>query len=55
MEVTVRAGTTLKWLNRFLESEGLAMKNLGSILDQTAAGAVSTGMHVFSIIGMCSL
>ena len=40
----MKAGTTLKQLNRYLEDHGLAMKNLGSISDQSVAGAVSTGM-----------
>ena len=44
MEVTVRAGTTLNQLNRFLNDQGLAMKNLGSISDQSVAGAISTGV-----------
>ena len=46
MEVTVKAGTTLKQLNQYLDSRGLAMKNLGSISEQTVAGAISTGMTV---------
>ena len=45
MEVTVRAGTTLKELNFALEEHGLAMKVLGSISDQTVGGAISTGMY----------
>ena len=45
MEVTVKAGTTLKQLNRYLDDQGLAMKNLGSISEQTVAGAISTGVH----------
>ena len=44
MEVTVRAGTTLNQLNRFLNDQGLAMKNLGSISDQSVSGAISTGV-----------
>ena len=45
MEVTVRAGTTLSELNVLLEEYGLAMRILGSISDQTVAGAISTGKH----------
>ena len=47
MEVTVRAGTTLRELNRILEESGLAMKILGSISEQTVGGAVSTGMLTY--------
>ena len=43
MEVTVRAGTTLSELNVLLEEHGLAMRILGSISEQTVAGAISTG------------
>jgi FAD-linked oxidoreductase len=43
--VTVGAGTTLNDLNRQLDSEGLAMPNLGDIAYQTVAGAVSTSTH----------
>ena len=39
----VKAGTPLKLLNQLLEGEGLAMKNMGSISEQTVAGAISTG------------
>ena len=45
MEVTVRAGTTLSELNVLLEEYGLAMRILGSISDQTVAGAISTGKY----------
>ena len=47
MEVTVRAGTTLRELNRILEESGLAMKILGSISEQTVGGTVSTGMLTY--------
>ena len=47
MEVTVKAGTTLKQLNRYLDDQGLAMKNLGSISEQTVAGAISTGEYIY--------
>ena len=45
MEVTVRAGTTLNELNSLLDEYGLAMRILGSISDQTVAGAISTGKY----------
>jgi FAD/FMN-containing dehydrogenase len=45
MEVTVKGGTALKQLVKYLDDQGLAMKNLGSILEQTVAGAISTGTH----------
>jgi FAD-linked oxidoreductase len=43
--VTVRPGTTLWQLSAALDREGLALANLGSLADQTVAGAVSTGNH----------
>jgi L-gulonolactone oxidase len=43
--VTVRPGTTLWQLSVALHREGLALANLGSLADQTVAGAVSTGNH----------
>ena len=43
--VRVRAGTTLRQLNRELDDAGLAMTNLGDIDAQTIAGALSTGTH----------
>ena len=46
MEVTVKGGTALKQLVKYLDDQGLAMKNLGSILEQTVAGAISTGKPV---------
>ena len=48
-EVTVRAGTTLKTLNQLLDEHGLAMRNLGSISDQTVAGAISTGWFCYKM------
>ena len=45
LEVTVRAGTTLSELNALLEENGLAMRILGSISDQTVGGAISTGKY----------
>ncbi|HSK60132.1 MAG TPA: D-arabinono-1,4-lactone oxidase [Actinomycetospora sp.] len=43
--VRVRAGTTLRALDRALDAHGLAMANLGDIDAQTIAGAVATGTH----------
>jgi L-gulonolactone oxidase len=43
--VTVKPGTTLWQLSSVLHREGLALANLGSLADQTVAGAVSTGNH----------
>ncbi|WP_149546820.1 D-arabinono-1,4-lactone oxidase [Streptomyces marokkonensis] len=43
--VTVEAGTPLKRLNVALAREGLSLTNMGDIMDQTVAGATSTGTH----------
>jgi len=43
--VRVRAGTTLRTLNRALDAHGLALANLGDVDAQTVAGAVATGTH----------
>lgn len=43
--VTVQAGMTLDRLNRILWENGMAISNLGSISEQTVAGALSTGTH----------
>jgi L-gulono-1,4-lactone dehydrogenase len=43
--VTVAAGMRLEALNRELDARGLAMPSLGSISQQSVAGAVSTGTH----------
>ncbi|MFJ3698327.1 D-arabinono-1,4-lactone oxidase [Streptomyces sp. NPDC090052] len=43
--VTVEAGTPLKRLNQALAREGLTLTNMGDIMDQTVAGATSTGTH----------
>ncbi|MGW0120054.1 D-arabinono-1,4-lactone oxidase [Streptomyces sp. NPDC003327] len=45
MTVTVEAGTPLKRLNVALAREGLSLTNMGDIMEQTVAGAVSTGTH----------
>ncbi len=42
---TALAGTKLFRLNELLDSEGLAMENLGDINKQSIAGAVGTGTH----------
>ena len=42
----MKGGTTLKQLVKDLDDQGLAMKNLGSISEQTVAGAISTGKPV---------
>jgi len=43
--VTVQAGIRIKELNRILPKHGLAMRNLGSIGEQSIAGAISTATH----------
>ncbi|WP_046494426.1 D-arabinono-1,4-lactone oxidase [Streptomyces odonnellii] len=43
--VTVAAGTPLKRLNAALAREGLSLANMGDIMEQTVAGAASTGTH----------
>jgi FAD-linked oxidoreductase len=43
--VTVEAGTPLRRLNAALSREGLSLTNMGDIMEQTVAGAVSTGTH----------
>ncbi|RCH65246.1 FAD-binding protein [Streptomyces sp. SDr-06] len=45
MTVTVEAGTPLKRLNTVLAREGLSLTNMGDIMEQTVAGATSTGTH----------
>ncbi|MGW3387237.1 D-arabinono-1,4-lactone oxidase [Streptomyces cinereoruber] len=45
MTVTVESGTSLKRLNVALAREGLSLTNMGDIMEQTVAGAVSTGTH----------
>jgi L-gulonolactone oxidase len=44
-EVTVEAGMPLHRLNDLLARRGRALVNMGSIAEQTAAGAISTGTH----------
>ena len=43
--VTVQAGIQLSKMNLILQSNGLAMQNLGDITYQTIAGAISTSTH----------
>ncbi|WP_211833127.1 MULTISPECIES: D-arabinono-1,4-lactone oxidase [Streptomyces violaceusniger group] len=43
--VTVAAGTSLRQLNETLSSHGLSLVNMGDIMEQTVAGATSTGTH----------
>ncbi len=43
MQVTVLGGTTLDELCEWLEERGLALPVLPAILEQTIAGAISTG------------
>ncbi|MDX6332556.1 MAG: L-gulono,4-lactone dehydrogenase [Streptomycetaceae bacterium] len=43
--VTVEAGVPLKQLNAALAAEGLSLTNMGDIMEQTVAGAASTGTH----------
>ena len=45
MRVTVQAGVRLGALSEHLAEHGLALANLGSIADQTLAGAIATGTH----------
>ncbi|MEU5523791.1 D-arabinono-1,4-lactone oxidase [Streptomyces sp. NPDC047860] len=43
--VTVRSGTTLAAVNTALEQAGLALPNIGTLAEQTVAGALATGNH----------
>jgi L-gulonolactone oxidase len=51
--VTVQAGIKLKDLIAELEYRGLALANLGSIAEQSLAGAISTGTHGSGIAFRC--
>lgn len=44
-QVTVQAGIRIKDLIIALRRVGLALRNLGSIMEQSIAGAISTGTH----------
>lgn len=46
LEVTVKAGTSLRSLSLLLEEQGLAMINLGSVAGQSLGGAISTGREM---------
>ncbi len=48
--VTVRAGTRLKHLNAALAAEGYALPIVGSIAEQSIAGAIATGTHGSSLV-----
>ncbi|MFE9443819.1 D-arabinono-1,4-lactone oxidase [Streptomyces sp. NPDC006602] len=43
--VTVRSGTSLAAVSTALERAGLALPNIGTLAEQTVAGAISTGNH----------
>ncbi|MFI9102772.1 D-arabinono-1,4-lactone oxidase [Streptomyces fildesensis] len=43
--ITVEAGVPLHQLNAALAAAGLSLTNMGDIMEQTAAGATSTGTH----------
>ena len=53
MTVTVQAGIALKELIAQLETRGLALANLGSIAEQSIAGAMATGTHGTGIQFRC--
>lgn len=55
--VSVQAGIRLYQLHKELASVGLAMSNLGSISDQSIAGAISTATHGTGItfVGLSSM
>ena len=45
LKIKVQAGIKLWQLNEYLDKQGCALKNLGSISEQSIAGAISTGTH----------
>ncbi len=53
LRVTVQAGIKLKDLIAELERRGLALANLGSIAEQSLAGAISTGTHGSGLAFRC--
>jgi L-gulonolactone oxidase len=53
LRVTVQAGIRLKALIAGLEARGLALANLGSIDEQSLAGALATGTHGTGIAVQC--
>jgi FAD/FMN-containing dehydrogenase len=44
-QLTVQAGIKLWQLNEYLDAQGMALINLGSIARQSVAGAISTATH----------
>ena len=48
--VTLRAGTRLKDLNAALAADGFALPIVGSIAEQSLAGAIATGTHGSSLV-----
>lgn len=44
-QLTVQSGLQLKHLIAHLYAHQLAMSNLGSVIEQTISGAISTGTH----------
>ena len=53
LEVVVQPGIKLWHLNNLLDREGLALQNLGSIDEQSIAGAILTGTHGSGIQFQC--
>ncbi len=51
--LTVQAGIKLWQLNEYLDKQGFALINLGSIAQQSIAGAISTGTHGSGIRFQC--
>ncbi len=45
LQVTIQSGVKLWQLNAYLDQHSLALKNLGSISEQSVAGAICTGTH----------
>ena len=45
LRIAVQPGIKLWQLNEYLDKNGLALKNLGSISEQSIAGAISTATH----------
>jgi FAD/FMN-containing dehydrogenase len=53
LRITVQAGIRLKDLIRELEARGLALANMGSVAEQSLAGAIATGTHGTGIGHRC--
>lgn len=45
LQVTIQSGVKLWQLNEYLDKHELALKNLGSISEQSVVGAICTGTH----------